>query len=192
MSWKTLKSPGSNLRHQIASPNIFDKEQGIFAIGRIDSFQTSWWLWKPVQLDGHPDWLHVSYPLISEYLYMLTHETITSFLHIERYRNGINQGGHPFAMVSMVMTSCDTHLLLDHSPAVPWSWRTICSTGHKKVILLASLSFPNDVALCYQVSRQWCVATLNSSLSLWHTMPGMHSYTSLSYLLVFFWASMIH
>ena len=34
------------------------------------------------------------------------------------------------------------------------------------------------------LSRRWCVATLNSSLSPWHKMPRMHSYTSLSYLLV--------
>ena len=25
----------------------------------IDSFHTTWWPWKPVQLDGHLDWLHI-------------------------------------------------------------------------------------------------------------------------------------
>ena len=27
-------------------------------IGNIDSFHITWWPWKPVQLDGHLDWLH--------------------------------------------------------------------------------------------------------------------------------------
>ena len=28
----------------------------------IDSFLITWWLWKPVQLDGHLDWLHFDNP----------------------------------------------------------------------------------------------------------------------------------
>ena len=45
--------------------------------------------------------------------------------------------------------------------AVCWSWGTVCSTGHKKVILLASEGF-----LIHKLSRRWCVAILNTFLSV--------------------------
>ena len=60
---------------------------------------------------GWPPWLITSwYLLISEQLYMLMHEAMTWFLQIQRYQNGINQGGHPIALVSMATTLCETRL----------------------------------------------------------------------------------
>ena len=61
---------------------------------------------------GWPPWLITFwYLLISEQLYMLMHEAMTWFLQIQRYQNGINQGGHPIALVSMATTLCETRLL---------------------------------------------------------------------------------
>ena len=60
---------------------------------------------------GWPPWLITFwYLLISEQLYMLMHEAMTWFLQIQRYQNGINQGGHPIALVSMATTLCETRL----------------------------------------------------------------------------------
>ena len=60
---------------------------------------------------GWPPWLIAFwYLLISEQLYMLMHEAMTWFLQIQRYQNGINQGGHPIALVSMATTLCETSL----------------------------------------------------------------------------------
>ena len=60
---------------------------------------------------GWPPWLITFwYLLISEQLYMLMHEAMTWFLQIQRYQNGVNQGGHPIALVSMATTLCETRL----------------------------------------------------------------------------------
>ena len=60
---------------------------------------------------GWPPWLITFwYLLISEQLYMLMHEAMTWFLQIQRYQNGINQGGHPNALVSMATTLSETRL----------------------------------------------------------------------------------
>ena len=60
---------------------------------------------------GWPPWLITFwYLLISEQLYMLMHEAMTWFLQIQRYQNGINQGGHPIALFSMATTLCETRL----------------------------------------------------------------------------------
>ena len=66
---------------------------------------------------GWPPWLITFwYLLISEQLYMLTHCALTWFLQIQRYQNGIKQGGHPIALVSMATTLCETRLIagFDH------------------------------------------------------------------------------
>ena len=34
----------------------------VFSCYSIDSFLITWWPWKPVQLDGHFDWLHFDAP----------------------------------------------------------------------------------------------------------------------------------
>ena len=60
---------------------------------------------------GWPPWLITFwYLLISEQLCLLMHEALTWFLQIQRYQNGINQGGHPIALVSMATTLCETRL----------------------------------------------------------------------------------
>ena len=64
---------------------------------------------------GWPPWLITFwYLLISEQLHMPMHEAMTWFLQIQRYQNGINQGGHPIALVSMATTLCETRLYLHH------------------------------------------------------------------------------
>ena len=124
------------------------RNQNIHALV-IDSFHITWWPWKPVQLDGHLDWLHfdtywslknctawcseigslrsldgpelhassdVREPIHCTSLYMLldpVYCAVTWFLQIERYKNGINQGGH-IALVSMVTTLCETRQLQVH------------------------------------------------------------------------------
>ena len=49
-----------------------------------------------------------TYLLTSEQLYMLLHVSLTKFLQIQRHQNGINQCGHPIALVSMVIMLCET------------------------------------------------------------------------------------
>ena len=50
------------------------------------------------------------YLLISEQMYLLMHEALPWFLQIQRYQNGINQGGHPIALVFMATTLWETRL----------------------------------------------------------------------------------
>ena len=45
LAWSTEKAP----------PHA---QQSVRCCSSIDSFHITWWLWKPVQLDGHLDWFH--------------------------------------------------------------------------------------------------------------------------------------
>ena len=89
--------------HLIVSPLFNTKNYRLFS-HNVVTMKTS--------AIGWPPWLITFwYLLISEQLYMLMHETMTWFLQIQRYQNGINQGGHPIALVSMATTLCETRLL---------------------------------------------------------------------------------
>ena len=46
----------------VLADNIFHAMTRQVQYMAIDSFPITWWLWKPVQLDGHLDWLHFDNP----------------------------------------------------------------------------------------------------------------------------------
>ena len=63
------------------------------------------------------DYINFWYRFIPEQLYMLLHWALAWFLQIERYQNGINRGGHPIALVTMVTTLCEARLFVTCKPS---------------------------------------------------------------------------
>ena len=78
-----------------------------------DFFHITWWLWKPVQLDGHPDWSHSN---TSGSLNNCTCPCIENWhdsFRFQGYQNVINQGGHPILhWFPWSPRSCETRLWL--------------------------------------------------------------------------------
>ena len=70
----------------------------------LDSFLITWWLWKPVQLDGHLDWSRFDTSGSLNNGTCSCINLLSWFLQIQRYQNVISQSGHLIALVSMVTT----------------------------------------------------------------------------------------